>query len=174
MDRLVQFRVCSLDFEKYDQFSLHSQSSRKTENDTGCMCEIATLILDYPLVTHPLYVHQDSLFIRFFAWQHFPWHSPFYIISYVFEHTPSWCTTVPSHGWVEILTSRIDTLIGLGWCFVYYEPLKRACFYSRLCCLLWTVKASAKDSYVWIEKNPCLLGKMFESRFPHASGREEG
>jgi hypothetical protein len=24
------------------------------------------------------------------------------------------------------------------------------------------------------EKNPCLLGKMFENRFPHASGREEG
>jgi hypothetical protein len=24
------------------------------------------------------------------------------------------------------------------------------------------------------EKFPCLLGKMFESRFPHASGREEG
>ncbi len=24
------------------------------------------------------------------------------------------------------------------------------------------------------KKNPCLLGKMFESRFPHVSGREEG
>ena len=24
------------------------------------------------------------------------------------------------------------------------------------------------------KKNPWLLGKMFESRFPHASGREEG
>ena len=25
-----------------------------------------------------------------------------------------------------------------------------------------------------VKKNPWLLGKMFESRFPHASGREEG
>ena len=30
------------------------------------------------------------------------------------------------------------------------------------------------ESFFGKEKNPWLLGKMFESRFPHASGREEG
>ena len=70
-----------------------------------------------------------------------------------------------------------------------------ACFLPGCVCILWcSLRAYTNIAFDWCrmasrrpekgtqeraemlekEKNPWLLGKMFESRFPHASGREEG
>ena len=54
-------------------------------------------------------------------------------------------------------------------------------FFTVLCVSLWSVIWSCRDVctpllglFLKKKKNSWLLGKMFESGFPDASGREEG